>query len=334
MFSHSTHIPGFAECWGKSCHTSELPFVFQAMDVIRTNYSTLGPHAQKEAPASPEYPYTDILAAYRDAMEAADRDGDLDESTTAFSWGENITLAQHSKGFQRLLGHFFGDYFKEDADEEIASDMAERWVSFAKTGDPNYDSSKAQWRPWRYIFDGELEIEDGRLWQPEDFDEIFDVNAEQYNSNAINDTVIEGYYWSDDPEERTYRRRALMALGMEVVEEDAYQTMLRRIKFGEESDNPFHNFLIRIASSNSNNRKGGKHKHLRKAIRQLQRIAQYMGFIGTGLGGESRRRDVPFADYREDDFFPEVLELKWPPEGRLVERDCTCDMWDRIRYRY
>ena len=31
QFSHSTHIPGFPECWGKSCHTAELPFVFQAM---------------------------------------------------------------------------------------------------------------------------------------------------------------------------------------------------------------------------------------------------------------------------------------------------------------
>lgn len=31
QFSHSTHIPGFAECWGKSCHTAEIPFVFQAM---------------------------------------------------------------------------------------------------------------------------------------------------------------------------------------------------------------------------------------------------------------------------------------------------------------
>jgi hypothetical protein len=335
-FSHSTHIPGYAECWGKSCHTSELPFVFQAMDIIRSNYSTLGPHAQKEAPASPEYPYTDILAAYRDAMEAADRDGDMEEST-AFSWGENITSTQHSKGFQRLLGHFFGDYFKEDADEEIASDMADRWVSFAKTGDPNYDGSKAHWRPWRYLFDGELEVEDGRLWQPEDFDEIFDVNlidVEQHYGIAINDTVIEGYYWSDAPEERTYRRRALIALGMEVIEEDVFQTMLRRIKFGEEMDNPFHNFLIRIASSNSNSRKGGKDKHLRRAIRQLQRIAQDMGFIGTGLHGEPRRRDVPVSDYWEDAFFPEILELKWPPEGRLVERDCTCDMWNRIRYRY
>jgi hypothetical protein len=107
-----------------------------------------------------------------------------------------------------------------------------------------------------------------------------------------------------------------------VVEEDVFQTMLRRIKFGEETENPFHNFLMRIASSNSNSNRrygGGKDKNLRRAIRQLQRIAQDMGFIGTGLGGEPRRRDVPISDFWEDAFFPEVMELKWPPEGRLVE---------------
>lgn len=40
-FSQPTHIPGYKECWGKSCHTAELPYVFEAMDVIRSNYSTL-----------------------------------------------------------------------------------------------------------------------------------------------------------------------------------------------------------------------------------------------------------------------------------------------------
>jgi hypothetical protein len=132
-----------------------------------------------------------------------------------------------------------------------------------------------------------------------------------------------------------YRRRALIALGMEVIEEDVFQTMLRRIKFVEEADNPFHNFLLRIARNQAKGgRKGGKEKHLRRAVRQLQRIAQDMGFIGTGLQGEPRRSNAPVSDYWEDAFFPEILELKWPPEGRLVERDCTCDMWDRIRYRY
>jgi carboxylesterase type B len=123
-FSHSTHMPGYPECWGKSCHMAEIPFVFQAMDIIRSNYSTLGPYAQQEAPASPEYPYTDILAAYRNAVEAADRDDDrIDE--TSNSWGNHTHPhhhQQHSKRFQQILGHFFGDYFKEDVSVKGSED--------------------------------------------------------------------------------------------------------------------------------------------------------------------------------------------------------------------
>jgi Carboxylesterase family len=263
-----------------------------------------------------------------DAAAGNDHYSEINDATYPFAtsgWSmENSTTSahQHNIGFQRVLGKFFGDYFKEDADEEIASDMADRWVSFAKTGDPNYESGVAQWKPWRYLFDGELEVEDGQMWQPENFDEFFDISHIDETQPYVNGTVIEGYLWSDDPAERTYRRRALLALGMEVVEEDAYQTMLRRIKFGEETDNPFHNFLMRIASSHTTiNRRlgGGKDKNLRRTVRQLQRIAQDMGFIGTGLGGEPRRRDAPSSDFWEDAFFPEIMELKWPPEGRLVE---------------
>ena len=336
QFSHATHIPGFPECWGKSCHTSELPFVFQAMEVIRSNYSTLGPYAQQEAPQPPEYPFTEILAAYRDAMEAADQD-DTEESTV-YSWGENVTSPRHSKGFQRLLGSVFGDYFKEDADEAIASDMAERWVAFAKSGDPNYDASNVLWGPWRNLFDGDLEDDVPRFY-PEDFDDVFEdshIDMKIYNRRQTNHTVIEGSVRTDDPDLRNYRRRALIAMGMEVVEEDVFQTMLRRIQFSEATDNPFRSFLIRLSRRYATNRKGmkGDEMHLRRAVRQLQRIAQDMGFIGTGLRDEPRRPDGPASDYLEGAFFPEMLELKWPPEGRLVERDCTCDMWDRIRYRY
>jgi len=71
---------------------------------------------------------------------------------------------------------------------------------------------------------------------------------------------------------------------------------------------------------------GGK-KMSKRAIRQVQQIAQAMGVAGTGLRGEPTRAGARW----DDDFFPEMLDLKWPPEGRLVERDCTCDMWDRIR---
>ena len=55
-FSQPTHVPGYKECWGKACHTAELPYVFATMDVIRSNYSTLSKYAQGEAPVPPEYP--------------------------------------------------------------------------------------------------------------------------------------------------------------------------------------------------------------------------------------------------------------------------------------
>lgn len=280
-FSHNTHIPGFSECWGKSCHTAELPFVFQAMDVIRSNYSTLGPHAQREAPTAPNYPYSETLAAYHDAMKFADPRRIMQPPSNGEQQQQHRkedSSSHESKGFNRLLGQIFGDYFKEDADEEIAADMAERWVAFAKTGDPNYEASQAKWHPWRYVFDDELEDNSGRDWSPQDFDDIFDLNRIQVEENygsSSNETVIEGFMWSSDPVEQTYRRRALIALGMEVVEEDLYQTQLRKIKFSEETDNPFHAFLTSLASSKS---KRGKNKDdkLRKAIRQLQRMAQDM----------------------------------------------------------
>ena len=336
QFSHSTHIPGYKECWGKSCHTSELPYVFQAMDIIRSNYSTLGPHAQREAPEAPVYPYTDILTAYREAAEAAERltedEHDVDEETTGHT---GFNHSSHSLRFQRILQTFFGDYFKEDADEEIASDMADRWVAFAKTGDPNYEGSRADWRPWRYVFDEDLvQDDDTKTWERQDFDQLFqsindDDNEEDDTVNVTSKpATIEGYVWSDDPQELAFRQRALKALGMEVVEEDVFQTMLKRTpKQSEETDNPFR--ILFGSSSRSGKTKGGPDKeHTRRATRQLQQIAQEMGLVGTGLTGEPRRGN---GGNWIDDFFPEILELKWPPEGRLVERDCTCDFWDRIR---
>ena len=328
QFSHSTHIPGFKECWGKSCHTSEIPYVFQAMDIIRSNYSTLGIFAQQEAPSSPEYPYTDIMNAYRGALEAADRmvANDESQSNVAPAWvneGFNLT---HTKAFQKILGHFFGDYFEEDADEEIASDMADRWVAFAKTGDPNYDGAPAEWRPWRYQLDEAFGRDKGRSWRPEDFDLIFD---DEEIGVEDNETLADGSFWSDDPQFRMYRRRALAALGMEVVEEDVFRTMLKRSKKKEEVESFFESVFF------GNSIQTGRSKdsrRTRRAIRRLQQIAQDMGVIGQGLRGEPHRGKSNNA--WEEDFFPEILELKWPPEGRLVERDCTCDFWDKIRYRY
>jgi carboxylesterase type B len=324
QFSHSTHIPGYKECWGKSCHTSEIPYAFQAMDIIRANYSTLGMYAQQEAPSSPEYPYTDMMNAYRGALEAADRMVAQEETATPVWGNEGFNLTQ-TKAFKKILSHFFGDYFEEDADEEIASDMADRWVAFAKTGDPNYDGAPAAWRPWRYQLEAGVGRSSGRPWRPEDFDLIFD---DEEMGKVDNETLIDGFTWSDDPQVRLYRKRALAALGMEVVEEDVFRTILRRSKKTEDVES----FFESIFFANKNNQgKSKDSKRTRQVIRRLQQIAQDMGVIGRGLMKEPRRGQ---SKGWEEDFFPEILELKWPPEGRLVERDCTCDFWDKIRYRY
>jgi hypothetical protein len=316
----------------QSCHTAEIPYVFQAMDIIRSNYSTIGPYAQQEAPSSPEYPYTDILSAYRGAMEAADR---LDEGEEVYdNFQQPMDGSQNhtsqNRRFQRLLKHVFGDYFIEDADEEIASDMADRWVAFSRTGKPNYEESKAEWRPWRFNFDSEPD-RDTSPWRPEELD-FLDIDSEQGMQDDEYSTAEEGYVWSEDPQERAYRRRALEALEMEVIEEDVFQTMLRRTPKANEDtsmDNPFNEFLFGRSHKPAKDQ-GSHERHLtRRAVRQLQQIAQDMGVLGRGLQGEPPRRGNTI-DW-EEDYFPELLELKWPPDSRLVERDCTCDMWDRIR---
>ncbi len=81
------------------------------------------------------------MAAYRGALEAVENYDDNDNEIydkqsdgSGKGFGRN-----HTKAFQRILNHFFGDYFKEDADEEMASDMSERWASFARQSEPNYE---------------------------------------------------------------------------------------------------------------------------------------------------------------------------------------------------
>ncbi|CAB9496117.1 Gut esterase 1 [Seminavis robusta] len=395
-FSQPTHIPGYKECWGKSCHTAELPYVFEAMSIIRSHYSTLGPFAQAEAPVAPEYPFTDILTAYQGALEEMEEDEDLfdmpdeydddddddevedlmwkgssawkanefgrggDQSSDSSSTSpaglsslltnySSSTRAQRnnnmpeSKAFQRVLKNMFGDYFVEDADEEIAADMAERWVAFAKFGEPNYDGSKANWLPWRYLPTQTTDdAENSEIpWQPQDF-EYMDDELEEDEEDE--DSSTSGFQWSKDRAERIYRKRALKALGMEVIEEDWYRTELRRMTTASELNEMDAVFTFLFGNAESNNRRrrqqkdGSTTKMSKRAIRQVQEIAQAMGVVGTGLQGEPARSSSSSSSSSnaswDDDFFPEMLDLKWPPEGRLVERDCTCDMWERIRYRY
>jgi len=243
-----------------------------------------------------------------------------------------------SKSFQRLMKNMFGDYFVDDADEEIAADMAERWVSFAKKGDPNYEESKASWLPWRYLptkYDLEEQNQESEIpWQPQDFeymDDDLDDDEDDEDQEIPNES---GFQWSEDRAEQIYRKRALRALGMEVVEEDMYRTELRRSPTESASTEMEAVFTFLFGNAESNNQRRRQRnmvyeKMSKRAIRQVQQIAQAMGVVGTGLRGDTHNRFA--GDQWDDDFFPEMLELKWPPEGRLVERDCTCDLWDRIR---
>jgi Carboxylesterase family len=336
----------------QACHTAEVPYIFQAMEIIRSNYSTLGPYARSEAPEPTEYPFTRKMDVYRQMVERLHHENvevsDLLKSEVSgenynHSTGTNTvgTVDESHKGntaFQRVLELVFGDYFHEDADDAIASDMADRWVAFAQKGDPNYENSRAKWHPWRHVTNDDIlrmnsKDEEGG-WRDEELDLFdLDVDAEALLQEDGNASLVEMTVWSDDPFERAYRRRALKALGLEVVEEDVFQTVLKRQKKEpSEPENPFNSFLFGSGHKGREESRRSEDVELsRRAIRQLQQIAQDMGVLGTGLHGEPAHRRT--TDW-EEDFFPEILELKWPPEDRLVERDCTCDMWDRIRYRY
>ncbi|CAN0476994.1 unnamed protein product, partial [Hapterophycus canaliculatus] len=35
-FSHPTEVPGFLECSGSSCHTAELPYVFNSVSSVES----------------------------------------------------------------------------------------------------------------------------------------------------------------------------------------------------------------------------------------------------------------------------------------------------------
>ena len=320
-FSQPTHVPGYKECWGKSCHTAELPYVFQSMEVIRSNYSTLSQYAQDEAPSAPEYPFTEILRAHRGDFpdDANEKNG----TSTAYS-------RNYPKSFQKILEHFFDDYFIEDADEEIASDMAQRWVAFARTGDPNYEDAKIRWIPWRYIpkDEDQISIDEYTPWEDElgVWSDMDDSDEEEGGHEGDH-----GFLWSDNKQGRAYRRRALEALSMQVIEEDELRTELKRTDTHHQDTSSSFSASKFLATLGIREEEAKVHIPTRSAIRQVQRIAQDMGVLGTGLHGTEDRRSSGTYNYWDDDFFPQLLELKWPPEERLVERDCTCDFWERIR---
>ena len=333
-FSQPTHVPGYKECWGKSCHTAELPYVFESMEIIRSDFSTLSKVAQEEVPAPPEYPYTDLMSAYKGNFQdddGANREETMEEET------KPEDDSSKSPYFQRILRHFFDDYLLEDSDEETAHDMARRWVAFARTGNPNHDESNVEWIPWRFVPHSTIsqrnDISDEYFPLEMDGRKLFNIWRD------VEDKVLEDLEANDELSregeeleisvEKAFRKRALEVLNMEVVEEDSWRTELKRNKHqsgNPNGENPFG--ALRQYLSRWNNTIDTSAGETSTMIEQIQRMAQDMGVLGRGLS------DSNSEQYWEDDFFPQFIELQWPPESRLVERDCTCDFWERIRYRY
>ena len=372
-FSQPTHVPGYKECWGKSCHTAELPYVFESMDIIRSDFSTLSEVAQEEAPSPPEYPYTDLLSAFKGKVEdgSANREenenrvGKSDDeisgtSSSSSTFPLTSQLSNYTSYFQQILRHFFDDYFLEDSDEETAHDMARRWVAFARTGNPNHDESNVEWIPWRFVphssdptsIQRQDRSSDEYLPWEMDGRKLFNIWRD------VEDKVLEDLEENDDfshegeelelSVEKAFRKRALEVLNMEVVEEDSLRTELKRNKqpsSNTNGDNPLG--ALRQYLSRWNNTIGTSTGGSSIMIEQIQRMAQDMGVLGRGLSGEydrllgggfggssSGNSGSISHGYWEDDFFPQFIELQWPPEGRLVERDCTCDFWERIRCKF
>lgn len=236
--------------------------------------------------------------------------------------------------------------------------MARRWVAFSRTGNPNHDESNVEWIPWRYIphstEPGNREDKSSDEFLPWEMDgrKLFNIWRD------VEDKVLEDLEENDDLSregdelelsvEKAFRKRALEVLNMEVVEEDSLRTELKRNKppsGNMNGDNPLGALMQYL--SRWNNTIGTSTGGNSIMIEQIQRMAQDMGVLGRGLSGEYDRllgggfgssssgsSGSNSHEYWEDDFFPQFIELQWPPESRLVERDCTCDFWERIRYRY
>ena len=317
------------------------------MNVLHSNYSALSPYAQKEAPSPPEYPYTEFLST---VMTAAAKIAD--ESSVESEEGSlpfQNPLRNSTKAFRRVVKHFFGEYYLVNADDELANDMVNRWSSFAKKGSPNFEGAKAEWLPWRFRpsrlpqdkardYNNHME----EIW-PDDFYEGWDKDEDRENGGfSFSDNEYDSDLESDIDEEdfmdgsaewrsesknhaalkRYYRRRALAALEMEEAnEEDLFRTELKRKqRMKGDSDK---SIAFKLFSWYRD--EGETSAIPRNMARELIKKALDIGALGTGLSSDFQQ--TPKAN----DFLPDMFELTWPPEGRLIEGDCSCDMWDDIK---
>ena len=178
--------------------------------------------------------------------------------------------------------------------------MAERWANFAKHGDPNYEGG-VKWNPWRHSQTHEIDA-DPLGWHTDEYDE-YDIESE-YDMDLDDD-----YYELDNYEHVKFRKEALKLMKLSLVDDGtAQRTEFKRIPSREEKESRYWDNFWKTAHGLEDE------QFTHEDFIDILTRAQKTGLVGHDL--------------------KEIFDFHWQPEARIVEEDCTCAMWDRIRYRY
>lgn len=184
---------------------------------------------------------------------------------------------------------------------ELAIDMAERWANFAKTGDPNYEDG-VTWNTWQTYKNTATSKEWNFVDYEDEYDDISDA--------AYYDTDVDDYYNMDDYDVMKHRKEALEFMKLSSVEEKNSQRLeLKRLANPSNIDTSYWDKIW-----HNSNILGDEGRYTREQFIDALQKAQRIGAVGPDL--------------------KELLDFHWQPEARIIEEDCTCEMWDRIRYRY
>ena len=301
-FAHPTSLGvGYRECYGKACHSAELPYVFHSMDVIHANYSVRSPSS---------------LETFFDHARGADSDVDKLLGGMGLSPGDTAT----------------------GADASLSLDMCARWAAFAATRSPNRVSggSSPRWEPWRTA----LEVGKGSEEGGGGADRCGAAPFESFD-----DAFHEAVEWEEGLSEDAYRAKLLGFLGLETAVDDDHRTELRRKRGG-------------ATTTTTTAAYGGggvdeKLSKIRAIADEVLRIGQEAGVLGrfssrrwendrgtatgtgTGARGGGDDDDTKRGSSAGRADFPSLMEFRGShPEARLLENDCSCEMWNDIGYSY
>jgi carboxylesterase type B len=155
-FSLPTKVPDYPCCDGLSCHTSELPYVFNHLDIINDQYSWQDDNED----VNHDYDLLRMMMVEEEDSwgDGGGGNGGSDDSTTKTgkkSWYEMAT--QFFSGGKRKGGSGYDNVWEDDGgenrprrntnndaiparsaiDANISDIMANYWVNFASSHDPN-----------------------------------------------------------------------------------------------------------------------------------------------------------------------------------------------------